>query len=125
MYLGLRDEDYHYFAVYMHELPLLWGGEVDHGLRTFRRNLHNGRTCFVLGISEDDGEASFYTATWGVLEQVKDLLGRRGGFLAAIFKYLQFACVCVCVRALSSPTPCSHQVQRIRGSEFERGGPSV
>ena len=34
-----------------------------------------------------DGEELYHAAPWGVLEQVKDLLGRRGGFLAEIFKY--------------------------------------
>ena len=42
----------------------------------------------AFGVKIDaDGEELYHTAPWGVLEQVKDLLGRRGGFLAEIFKY--------------------------------------
>ena len=47
-FLGLDDLDYLYFDVYIHERPFGRRGERDHGLRTGRRNLHNGRIFWRL-----------------------------------------------------------------------------
>lgn len=86
-YVGLPDVDYYYFDVYTHERPFGWRGERDHFARTARRNLFNGRTCFVFGL---DVDGSCRVASWGVIDQVKDLLGTRGGFLHDIFKYVDY-----------------------------------
>ena len=80
--LGLDCDDYLYFAKYFWMLPFAWYGDWDHGLRTGRRGLHSPRTWFCFG------EGSF--ATWGVIQQLKDCVGRKGGFLHRVLKYNPF-----------------------------------
>lgn len=90
--MGLGCLDYHYFDVYTHRRPFGWRGERDHGLRTSRRNLYNGRVSLTMGFTEaaETSEASYSTASWGVIEQVKHLLCERDGFSHQIFKYNAF-----------------------------------
>ena len=68
--LGLDCDDFIYFAKYFWYLPWAWFGDWDHALRTARRGLHSPRTCFAFG------DSTF--ATWGVISQLKDMLGPRG-----------------------------------------------
>ena len=106
--LGLDAPDYLYFAKkYFWFLPFAWCakhshqptpivlfepvlpffsrgrfGDWDHALRTGRRNLHNPIVNLAFG------SACF--ATWGVIQQLKDLLGPRGNFLHSILKFNSF-----------------------------------
>jgi hypothetical protein len=73
---------------YYHELPFVPHGDWEHYLRTSRRNLYNPNTSLTFGVAADDGSRE--VASWGVIEELKDILGPRGDFLASILRFNAF-----------------------------------
>ena len=82
-YLGLLDEDFVYYGKYFWENPIYALGDWDHWARTARRNLANARLAIAFGVTDGGIDA----ALWSVLEEMKDILGPRGGFLSDALDY--------------------------------------
>ena len=80
--LGLECDDYIHFAKYFWELPWAWFGDWDHCLRTGRKGLHRPNTNFCMGPNS--------YATWGVIQQLKSILGPKGGFLHSVLVFNNF-----------------------------------
>ena len=89
-YLGLADEDYCYFAVYYSNIPFAAHADWEHLYRTARRGLHNPRTLLAFGCETVGGEVCYDVASWGVIEELRGLLGERGGYLDSVLKYNSF-----------------------------------
>ena len=85
-YLGLPDEDYKYFSVYLRPKiskyippPLDWYGDISHHIRNFRKNLSNKNKTLVFYSESDKSEVGTVEAgMWASMRYLERLASERG-----------------------------------------------